>query len=66
MVNKRGYTLKMWREKYGAFIAAFVCLYCLVINWGNNEFLAGFFGLGVIICSAIGIIEVNKDSNSEE
>lgn len=60
LVHKNPSKIYKWREKYGAFITALVCLYCLIINWGHNLLLAGFFGLGVLICGAIGISDVKK------
>ncbi|WP_313238455.1 hypothetical protein [Sporosarcina ureae] len=65
MVNKNPSKLYKWREKYGAFITASGCLYCLLINWGHNWFLAGFFGIGVLICGAIGVSNVKKVNSSK-
>ncbi|PIC56470.1 hypothetical protein CSV80_14585 [Sporosarcina sp. P12(2017)] len=65
MVNKNPSKSYKWREKYGAFITASVCLYCLLINWGHNWFLEGFFGIGVLICGAIGVSDVKKVNSSK-
>lgn len=60
MVDKSPSRLYKWREKHGACVTALVCLYCLIINWEHNWLLAGFFGLGVLICGAIGVSDVKK------
>lgn len=49
-----------WREKYGALVTAIVCLYCLVINWGNSWILVGLLGLGVVICGTIAFSDVKR------
>lgn len=60
LVNKNPSKSYKWHEKYGAFITALVCQYCLIINWEHNWLLAGFFGLGVLICVVIGFSDVKK------
>ncbi|WP_156137991.1 hypothetical protein [Sporosarcina sp. ZBG7A] len=65
MVNRNPSKTYKWRDKYVAFITAAVCLYCMIINLGHNWILAGFFGLGVLICGTIGVSDVKKISSNK-
>lgn len=51
-------TLFEW--KYGAFVTAVLGIYCAYLNWGENWLLVGFFGVGTLICLAIGIAELKN------
>lgn len=55
-------TFRVWREKYGFVIVellmALLCLYMLIITWGDSLFFTGFSVLGVCICGTIGVLDL--------
>ncbi|ARK24798.1 hypothetical protein SporoP37_09060 [Sporosarcina sp. P37] len=66
MNNKNPSKTYKWRDKYRAFLTAAGCLYCLIINWGHNWLLVGFFTLGVLVCETIGVSDVKKINSNKQ
>lgn len=60
MPSRKRSKLRLFQMKYGAFVIALLSVYCMSIYWGKSWFLVTLFSLGTIICSAIGISEVQE------
>ncbi|MEK3856189.1 hypothetical protein [Cytobacillus sp. FSL H8-0458] len=60
MSNENHSKLYKWRAKYGAIVVAVSCLLSLTSSWGKNWILTGVFGLGVLLCGAIGFFDITR------
>ncbi|APH05818.1 hypothetical protein A9C19_14350 [Bacillus weihaiensis] len=58
--NANSSKVEKWRMKYSALITMLVCLYSVLISWGDNWVLTSILGLGVIVCGTIGISDWKK------
>ena len=58
--------LDKWQEKYSALVIALLCLFILIISWGEHWILTGVFGLGVLILGTIGAFDIKRINNEKK